>query len=106
MAEFSDLPWENQVLDAIKNFAAQYSVVYTKNERALSAYFEIGCFLTLVKFYEKSGFNGQVMNPSKKDGCYKVMLLPGGDQKVQKFYESCGMKSGMKTAFLERWETT
>jgi len=26
-----------------------------------------------------------------------------GDAKVQKFYESCGMTKGMKTAFIKRW---
>lgn len=40
---------------------------------------------------------------AKTDGCYKVMLLTGGDQDVLDFYKSCGMKSGVKTAFVERW---
>jgi len=40
---------------------------------------------------------------AKADGCYKVMLLTGGDSGVQQFYESCGLKSGVKTAFIERW---
>lgn len=40
---------------------------------------------------------------AKQDGCYKVMLLTGGSQNVQNFYISCGMKSGIKTAFIERW---
>ena len=40
---------------------------------------------------------------AKTEGCYKVMLLTGGDQNVLKFYNSCGMKSGVKTAFIERW---
>lgn len=34
--------------------------------------------------------------------CYKVMLVTGGDKNVQKFYESCGMSSGSKTAFIVR----
>ena len=40
---------------------------------------------------------------AKTDGCYKVMLLTGGDQGVLEFYKSCGMKSSVKTAFIERW---
>jgi len=40
---------------------------------------------------------------AKTVGCYKVMLLTGGDQDVLEFYKSCGMKSGVKTAFIERW---
>ena len=40
---------------------------------------------------------------AKTAGCYKVMLLTGGDQNVLDFYTSCGMKSGVKTAFVERW---
>ena len=43
------------------------------------------------------------LEQAKADGCYKVMLLTGGDTGVQQFYESCGMKSGVKTAFIERW---
>jgi len=43
------------------------------------------------------------LRQAKADGCYKVMLLTGRDKGVQKFYESCGMKSGVKTAFIERW---
>lgn len=35
--------------------------------------------------------------------CYKVMLLTGGSQDVLSFYTSCGRKSGVKTAFIERW---
>jgi len=45
----------------------------------------------------------QALNQAKTAGCYKVMLLTGGDHGVQKFYESCGMKRGLKTAFIERW---
>ena len=40
---------------------------------------------------------------AKADGCYKVMLLTGGDLSVQKFYKSCGMKNDVKTAFIKRW---
>lgn len=41
---------------------------------------------------------------AKDQQCYKVMLLTGGDKNVQEFYKSCGMKSGTKTAFIERWD--
>jgi N-acetylglutamate synthase-like GNAT family acetyltransferase len=41
---------------------------------------------------------------AKGKGCYKVMLLTGRDKEVQKFYESCGMESGTKTAFIVRFD--
>lgn len=44
------------------------------------------------------------LNLAKSAGCYKVMLLTGGDISVQKFYEKCGMQSGSKTAFVKRWK--
>jgi len=40
---------------------------------------------------------------AKAAGCYKVMLLTGGDADVQNFYRSCGMTSQSKTAFIRRW---
>ena len=43
------------------------------------------------------------LDQAKTAGCYKVMLLTGGNLGVQKFYESCGLKPGLKTAFIERW---
>jgi len=41
---------------------------------------------------------------AKSNGCYKVMLLTGGDLGVQQFYKSCGLRSDTKTAFIKRWE--
>lgn len=43
------------------------------------------------------------LDQAKADGCYKVMLLTGGDSGVQQFYKSCGMKSDVKKAFIKRW---
>ena len=43
------------------------------------------------------------MEQAKSAGCYKVMLLTGGDPDVQNFYQSCGMTSNTKTAFIKRW---
>lgn len=44
------------------------------------------------------------LEDAKNQGCYKVMLLTGRDQKVQEFYTSCGMNSGTKTAFIMRFD--
>ena len=44
------------------------------------------------------------VNSAKYKGCYKVMLLTGRDENVHEFYESCGMTSGAKTAFLVRFD--
>jgi len=75
----AEIPWEQQVLNAMKDFATRFSVVYTKTERELSAHFEIGCLLTLIEFYEKSGFIGEVKNPYKKDGSYRYLTTPAGN---------------------------
>ena len=45
------------------------------------------------------------LKSAKTEGCYKVMLLTGGDLNVQKFYKACGMQDGLKTAFIKRWKT-
>ncbi len=42
------------------------------------------------------------LETAKNLGCYKVMLLTGRDRGVQTFYESCGMTTGSKTAFIVR----
>jgi len=37
-----------------------------------------------------------------EQGCYKVMLMTGRDNKVHMFYENCGMEKSSKTAFVIR----
>ncbi len=78
MTNSSAKPWEDQVLDAMKQFAADYSVVYSKKEREIAAHFEIGCLLSLIEFYETCGFTGDVSNPDK-DGSYRYLTTPNGN---------------------------
>lgn len=70
--------WEQQVLDAMREFASDYSVVYSKKEREISAYFEIGCLLSLIEFYESCGFEGTVCNPAE-DRSYRYLTTPNGN---------------------------
>ena len=44
------------------------------------------------------------LESAEEKGCYKVMLLTGRDQNVHEFYNSCGMQSGKKTAFIARFD--
>ena len=44
------------------------------------------------------------LETAKNKACYKVMLLTGGNKGVQRFYESCGMHAGIKTAFIVRFD--
>ncbi len=71
--------WEKDVLTAMRGFAAGYKSVYVKKDRVLSAYFEIGCFLALVRFYEGIGFSGDVKNPDPEDNSYKYLTTPAGN---------------------------
>jgi hypothetical protein len=59
-------------------FAATYAVTYSKSEREISAYFEIGCLLALVEFYETGGFVGDIRNKTK-DGSYRYLTTPSGN---------------------------
>lgn len=70
--------WEVQVIEAMKRFASDYSTVYAKTDREISAHFEIGCFLALIEFYEKTGFAGEVKNRAK-DGAYRYLTTPNGN---------------------------
>jgi hypothetical protein len=62
----------------MRDFATAYSTIYSKTEREIAAYFEIGCLLALVEFYEKGGFVGDVRNKDK-DGSYRYLTTPNGN---------------------------
>ncbi len=62
----------------MREFASDYSVVYSKKEREISAYFEIGCLLSLIEFYEECGFEGTVRNAGE-DGSYRYLTTPNGN---------------------------
>jgi hypothetical protein len=70
--------WEDRVFDAMENFASKYGAVYSKTEREIWAHFEIGCSLSLVQFYEESGYNGVVENLGK-DKSYRYLTSPNGN---------------------------
>lgn len=43
------------------------------------------------------------LNKAWEKGCYKVMLCTGRNEKsTLKFYEACGLKSGIKTVFITK----
>lgn len=75
--------------------------------RNVSPYAVIENVVTHPEFRRLGVGNALISNAlesAKNQGCYKVMLLTGRDQEVQDFYESCGMKSGTKTAFIVRFD--
>lgn len=74
----NDQQWLEKVKAKIRDFANEYNAVYSKDDRALAAYFEIGCFLSLIQFYENIGFVGQIQNPDK-DGAFKYLTTPSGN---------------------------
>ena len=52
--EMPDASWIQAIETDANQFAERYGAVYlTRTERELSASFEIGCFLAVVKFYER-----------------------------------------------------
>ena len=51
-----------------------------------------------------SALMSNALEYAQQQGCYKVMLLTGGGQEALSFYESCGMQSGTKTAFVVRYD--
>lgn len=74
----SEEKWLSKVKARIRTFANQYGALYRKDDRALAAYFEIGCFLSLVQFYEDVGFKGTIQNPDS-DGSFKYLTTPNGN---------------------------
>ena len=78
MAKVIKKTWEEKVIAAMEQFAADYSAIYTKTEREISAHFEIGCLLALVEFYERTGFKGEVQKRAS-DGSYRYLTTPNGN---------------------------
>jgi len=57
--------------------------------------------------YRNRGIGKAIMhyaiNRAWEAGCYKVMLLTGRkEESTLKFYRSCGLESGLKTAFITK----
>jgi hypothetical protein len=70
--------WVEEVQSAMKNFADKYSKTYAKSERQIAAYFEIGCFLAIIEFYEEAGFEVTIQNTAK-DGSFRYLTTPNGN---------------------------
>jgi hypothetical protein len=62
----------------MRDFANRYATIYSKSEREISAYFEIGCLLAIIKFYESNGFVGDIKNKAT-DGSYRYLTTPNGN---------------------------
>jgi hypothetical protein len=69
--------WVKRVFSKMEAFAIRYSHVYSKTEKELHALFEIGCFLSLVRHYERFGCYGKIIN-LKSDG-FKYLTTPSGN---------------------------
>jgi hypothetical protein len=77
MAPLKVDPWVRKVESACERFAAMHSLIYNKTEREISASFEIGCFHSLVEFYERTC----VVTPENltKDNEYRYLTTPSGN---------------------------
>jgi hypothetical protein len=72
----SDDQWLRSIERKIKDFASIHKATYSKSERAVSAAFEIGCFHSLVEFYEESA---DVTVENLQEGRFRYLTTPNGD---------------------------
>lgn len=70
--------WANQVAQEMQNFAKQYGSRYSKTKRELYAFFEIGCFLSLVNLYRRRGCDVKLCN-LLDNGEYRYLTTPNGN---------------------------
>lgn len=70
--------WADQVAQEMQDFARQYGSRYSKTKRELYAFFEIGCFLSLVKLYKGRGCEVELRN-LLKGGEYRYLTTPNGN---------------------------
>jgi len=70
--------WLDEVEKLILDFADRYSLIYSKTEREISASFEIGCFLSLISFYEQKGCEASPQN-TDLNGDYRYLTTPNGN---------------------------
>src|SRR5438270_12868969 len=70
-------PWIASVEKACKRFADKHALTYRRSEREISASFEIGCFHSLVEFYEGNCF----ISPENltEKGAYRYLTTPNGN---------------------------
>ena len=63
----------------MKRFAKKFGATYSKTERQLAAYFEIGCFFSIVEFYEQKGFASSLKNLDSKTNSFRYLTTPSGN---------------------------
>ena len=71
--------WLVTVNNMIKEFSDKHSAYYVKSERELFASFEIGCFLSLIDFYESRGCSVSLINLDEKTNQFKYLTTPSGN---------------------------
>lgn len=74
----SDDVWIRDVEKAMDAFANEHSAVLGSTERVLAAYFEIGCFLSLVEDYEQQSVSLALVNLTK-DKAFRYLTTPSGN---------------------------
>lgn len=70
--------WLLNVEEAMTAFVAENATTLKRTERELAAYFEIGCFLSLVRDYEAQGICATAEN-LKSDGAFRYLTTPSGN---------------------------
>ena len=74
----SENSWFEEVEKRVRDFARKYRHVYSKTQRELYAAFEIGCYLALLRKYERDRFELQVQNLSS-DETFRFLTTPSGN---------------------------
>jgi len=92
----TDLEWVAQIEREIKTFAAKHRFAYSKNERQISAAFEIGCFHCLVNYYAE---HGKVTVQNLQNGAYRYLTTPNGNPANFSFVE---IKIGRRKFYLRQ----
>jgi hypothetical protein len=69
--------WVKKVEQKMEQFARTHRAAYSVSERQVSASFEIGCFLSLVDFYENKGYEPEACD--LVDGRYRYLTSPTGN---------------------------
>lgn len=69
--------WVKDVENKAKKFSKKHAATYSKKKRELSASFEIGCFHSLINYYEGVGYKVSVEN--LVDGEYRYLTTPNGN---------------------------
>lgn len=69
--------WLASVESITKEFAEKHGSVYNKKQRELSASFEIGCFHSILNYYQGVGYEVSIQN--LVNGEYRYLTTPNGN---------------------------